>query len=437
MPTLTFPISRIEGHARVVIEVQEGRVISSGFQATEFRGFSYFVEGTPAEQMSVIVPRICGVCSTAHHVCSVKTLEDVYGVTPPPLARKIRELLLLGQIIQNQATSLFIFTMPDRLGVESIFEVDEAERKAQQASGIALKSLQVRKAGTDLITLAGGQFIHPVKAIIGGVISGIAPTFTEEMHKKLTAIIPIACDLFDHYWDLSIKMSERIGTWGDDEPAHYIASARDNCPNYDSDIISIMAPDGHQSDEFSARDFRKKLTMHESIYSYAGESSFKGEVLRANSLARINMTDRMGTPLADGYLERFRQAYGRPAHAIMLFDLARGIELVYALERSVQILSVPLDNEITDLPYTPRDGEGYGLVEAPRGPLIHHYVIEKGKIAKAEFVIPTVHNMRAISRALNVAAKRYIKHNSVDMELEHAVGRVVRAFDPCIACATH
>lgn len=111
MATLTFPLSRIEGHAQVVIEVDGGEVLSARFQATEFRGFEYFVQGVPAEQMPVIVPRICGVCSTAHHIASVKTLEDAYGVTPPPLALKIRELLLLGQLIQNQATSLFIFTL--------------------------------------------------------------------------------------------------------------------------------------------------------------------------------------------------------------------------------------------------------------------------------------------------------------------------------------
>ena len=124
MPTLTFPISRIEGHAQVVIEVQGGAVIAARFQAVEFRGFSYFVNGAPAEQMPVITPRICGVCSTAHHVASVKALEDAYEVTPPPLALRIRELLLLGQVIQNQATSLFVFTMPDRLGLTSIFQAD-------------------------------------------------------------------------------------------------------------------------------------------------------------------------------------------------------------------------------------------------------------------------------------------------------------------------
>lgn len=437
MPTLTFPISRIEGHAQVVIEVQEGKVVSSGFRATEFRGFSYLVQGTPAEQMPVIVPRICGVCSTAHHVASVKTLEDAFGITPPPIARKIRELLLLGQLVQNQATSLFIFTMPDRLGVQSIFQVDETEKQAQHASGVAIKSLQVRKAGTDLITLAGGQFIHPVKAVIGGVTSGISRESADAMSAQLNTILPVACDLFDHYWDLSIKMGEKIGSWGDDQPAHYIASARDTCPNYDSEDICIMGPAGDHCDNFTAHAFREKLTMHESHHSYAGETSFKGEVLRANSLARINMTNSMGTKFADEYLARFRRQFGRPAHAIMLFDLARGIELVYALERALEILKDPLDNEDTQVPYSPRDGEGFGLVEAPRGPLIHHYVIDKGRIKSAEFVIPTVHNMRAISRALNVVANRYVHPDSVDMELEQAVGRVVRAFDPCIACATH
>jgi len=116
MTTLRFPLSRIEGHARVEIEVQDGQVVAAQFQAIEMRGFRYFVQGTPAEQMPVITPRICGVCSTAHHVASVKALEDAFDVTPPKLAIEIRELLLLGQLIQNQATSLFIFTMPDRVG---------------------------------------------------------------------------------------------------------------------------------------------------------------------------------------------------------------------------------------------------------------------------------------------------------------------------------
>jgi len=434
MPTLVFPLSRIEGHARVIIEVQSGQVVATRMESTEFRGFEHFVRGVPAEQMPVIAPRICGVCSTAHQVAAVKALEDAYGVVPPPLARTLRELLLLGQLIQNQATSLFIFTMPDRLGTRSIF--DEAEDDGAVA-GIAARALRVRKAGTDLITLAGGQFIHPVKAVVGGVSSGIAASDAEAMRIQLAKALPIACELFDHYWETSLALRERIGTWGDDEPTYYIAGTAGECPNYDSEVIRVMCPTGDVCANLSARDFLSQLTSVESHYSYAGQTSYQGHVMRANSLGRINLAERLGTPSADEYLEHFQTAFGRPAHGILLYDLCRGIELVYGLERAMEILSQPLDHEDTAVAHVPRDGDGFGLVEAPRGPLIHHYRIEDGRIAEAEFIIPTVHNSLAIERALMVAARRYVAADAINWELERAVGRVVRAFDPCIACATH
>ncbi len=437
MPTLTFPLSRIEGHAQVVIEVHGGEVISAHFKAMEFRGFEHFVRGVPAEQMPVIAPRICGVCSTAHHLAAVKTLEDAFEVTPPPLALKLRELLMLGQIVQNHATSMFIFTMPDRLGVTSIFDQAAEEHPVEAMEGIASRALQVRKAGTDLISLAGGQFIHPVKAVVGGMTGGIGSEAAARVHTQVAHALPVARDLLWYYLDRTVELGERTGTWGDDAPAYYIAAVAAECPNYDHDLIRVMAPDGHICDEFAARDYRQHLTCTEVDYSYAEQTSYRGEVMRANSLARINMAERMGTPEADDYLRQFRDAFGHPAHAILLFDLARGIELTHALERAMEILTEPLDNEDTDVPYTPRDGEGYGLVEAPRGPLIHHYSIENGLIARADFVIPTVHNSMAIERALRIAAERYISSERVDMELERAVGRVVRAFDPCMACATH
>ncbi len=437
MTTLTFPLSRIEGHARVEIEVHDGEVISTRFQAMEKRGFTLMVQGVPAEQMPVIVPRICGVCSTAHYVASVKALEDAYGVQPPPLAGTIRELLLLGQVIQNQATSLFVFTMPDRLGVESIFHITGEEASADVQFNIARRALMIRQLGTDLISLAGGQFIHPVKAVVGGVSSGVESGRAAAFQQRLQAALPTACELVDYYWEISMRMKDRIGTWGDDQPAYYITSTERDCPRYNSSIIRVMTPEGVCCREFSASAFRKELCFEETDYSYAGRTSFEGGVMRANSLARANMTRRMGIRRADTYMRRLRNEFGHPAHPILLFDLCRGIELVYAIELASQLLEEDLHTQDTDVPYTPRDGDGWGLVEAPRGPLIHHYVIENGKIAKAEFVIPTVHNMLAIERALKVAAERYITADSVNLELERAVGRVVRAFDPCIACATH
>lgn len=435
--TLTFPLSRIEGHAQVVIETRGGEVISANFQAMALRGFEHYLIGTPAEQMPLIVPRICGVCSTAHHVASVQALEDAYEVTIPPLARLLRELLLLGQLIQNQATSMFVFTIPDRLGLTSMFESATDQHIEEVRSSIVKRALKVRKVGTNMITATGGQFIHPIKAVIGGMTSGVSPDIADKMHQQLENVLPLACDLYDTYWELSLAMRERIGSWGDDSPANYIAAIGSRERNFSSDFIHVMGPDGVIRDSFLPRDFREYLTFEDTDYSYASCTSYQGELIRANSLARVNMGEPSGLTRTDQYLMRFRETFGKPAHGILLYDLARGIELVYALERSLAILAEPLDAEDSDVPYTPRDGDGYGLVEAPRGPLIHHYHIEKGLITQAEFIIPTVHNVKAIEHALRVAAERHINAERVDMELERAVGRVVRAFDPCIACATH
>ena len=437
MATLIFPLSRIEGHAQVVIEVEAGKVLTAHFQATEYRGFQHFVQGVPAEQMPVIVPRICGVCSTAHHIAAVEALEDIYGVVPPPVAVKLRELLLLGQLIQNQATSLFLFTMPDCLGLNSIFDHSEDPRLEEFRTYFGSRSLMVRKAGTDLITAAGGQSIHPVKAVVGGMTTGMPSEEADAVSRQMKKTLPVACELFESYWTKLLDMENRIGSWGDNAPAYYVSAAGKDRPDFASKTIYIMNPDGTDGGGFSAPEFLGRVTHEETNYSYAGKTSYKGQVIRANSLARINMFNRMETALADKYLKRFRSDFGRPAHELLLYDLARGIELVYAIERAIQILEEPLTDTETAVPHTARDGEGYGLVEAPRGPLIHRYRVKKGLIEKAEFVIPTVHNVMAIERALKVAAQQYISSQQVDMELEQAVGRVVRAFDPCIACATH
>jgi coenzyme F420-reducing hydrogenase alpha subunit len=433
---LVFELRRIEGHARVMIEAEAGKVLTAQFQAVELRGFRHFVRGIPAEQMPVIVPRICGVCSTAHHVASVKALEDVFGVVPPPLAGDIREVLLLGQLIQNQATSLFIFTMPDWVNAGSLFHMDETEANTERQFSIAQRALRVRKIGTDLITLAGGQFIHPIKAHVGGVTGGITREVADPMLKQLEEMLPVACDLFDDYWEMSTATAERIGTWGDDEPTYYLSSTEATKPSLNSNRLRVLGPEGSERAAFLPSQFETYLEFEETEYSFAGCTSYQGQIMRANSLARINLTASMGTPRADGYLQRFTQTFGRPAHAILLFDLCRGIELVYAMERAIEMLSEDMNYMDPDVGYTPRDGIGYGLVEAPRGPLIHRYVVQNGLIADAQFIIPTVHNMRAIERALKVAGKRYISPASIDLELEKAVGRVVRAFDPCIACAT-
>jgi F420-non-reducing hydrogenase large subunit len=437
MATLTFPLSRIEGHAQVVIELDGERVQSAHFQATELRGFHHFVLGVPAADVPVIVPRICGVCSTAHHLAAVEALEDAYGVTPPPAAQRIRQLCMLGQLVQNQATSLFYFTLPDRLGRSSLLRAGASDAGAEPArSHLAMRAARVRKAGTELIRAAGGQFIHPVRAVVGGVSGPMDPDLAAAAAGRLRDALPEACDLFDAYWELSCSLRDRVGSWGDDAPSYYLAAIGPVEPDFTGDRLRVLDEDGVPCASFPARELARELTYEETDYSYAGRSTYRGAVIRANSLARVNLVDRFGTPRADEYLGRFREAFGRPAHAILLYDLARGIELVYGIERALVLLAEPSERPL-GVPHEPRDAEGHGLVEAPRGPLVHRYRIEGGRVVDAEFIIPTVHNVAGIERALMVAATRHIEGGRVLLSIEEAVGRVVRAFDPCIACATH
>jgi len=354
-------------------------------------------------------------------------------VTPPPKAVRIRELMMLGQLIQNQATSLFVFTMPDlpgREGLPSMFHFGAED------AALAPRALQVRRAGTELIALAGGQFIHPVKAVVGGVTSGVAAEAARAMRARLQEALPLAQELFERYWTLFVGLKDRIGTLGDDAPTYYLAAVEPHHAYY-GHRIGVLAPGGAEEASFPACDYTRYLTESPVETSYSNGTLFKGQVLRANSLARLNMLPVLGTPLADRYMARFRGEFGYPAHAILLFDLARGVELVYCLERALELLEENLDGDDLRVAYTPRDGEGCGLVEAPRGPLIHHYAIADGLVRSAKFIIPTQHNILAIERALLVAARRYITAQGISLELERAVGRVVRAFDPCIACATH
>jgi F420-non-reducing hydrogenase large subunit len=433
MPTLTVPLSRIEGHARAVISFRGAEVLSAHFQATELRGFEVLMQGVPAEQVPVLVPRICGVCSTAHHLAAVKALEDACGITPPPAAVQIRELMMLGQLIQNQATSLFLFTMPDFSGAEgrpSIFEIGEDH------ANIAPRALAVRRMGTQLITLAGGQFIHPIRAVVGGVASGLDRQAMDSLRAQLLRGLEPAMELVDVYWSLFAGLRDRIGTLGDDEPTYYLASVSRGHAYYGSSI-RVLAPDGQEVDSFAARDYAEHLELRPIESSYSDGWLFQGQILRANSLARLNLLPEMGTELADRLLARFRAEWGYPAHAILLYDLARSIELIYCLERAIELLETDLTGAELRVSCGSLAGEGFGLVEAPRGPLIHHYVIDDGLVQRAQFMIPTQYNIFAIERALEVAARRYITAAGISLELERAVGRVVRAFDPCIACATH
>lgn len=211
-----------------------------------------------------------------------------------------------------QATSLFLFTMPDFPGQEGLrsifhFGVENAD--------LAPKALQVRRAGTELIALAGGQFIHPVRAAVGGVTSGVSAESANEIRSLLMETLPTAQEMVDRYWEMFLGLRDRIGTLGDDTPSHYLGAISERHTYYGGDIC-VLAPDGREDVVFPACDYEQYLEEVPIETSYSNGTLYHGDILRANSLARVNMLPSMGTPLADAYLARFQKEWGpsRPRH---------------------------------------------------------------------------------------------------------------------------
>ena len=425
------PLTRVEGHSKVTIYIQEGRVIDVKFNAVELRGFETFVRGADANTMPHVVSRICGVCSTAHHLAAVKALEHAYGVVPPERAVLVRELMMVGQTIESHAMSLFFLALPDFYQRKaSIFELMSIDPSLTE------KAVLVRKAGTDIISRAGRRGIHPTNAAAGGVYQIFDRSTADYLLDLCGRAVEAATSLVDETWGIFSKMKEEVLTSAA-EPTYYITALDLDRSFYGSDF-AIVRPDGIREVKAAPSEIPTYLTVDPREESFAPIIHYGGQPIRTNSLARINAFRGFGTPIADSYVKRFDEDWGIPAHATLLFDLARGIEIIFCLERARELISKCLEpGPLMTRFKMPKEGTGIGLVEAPRGVLYHEYHIERGLIQSARFYIPTQHNLFALEKAIAQEAQAHVSAEKVDMELEAQVERVIRAFDLCVSCATH
>lgn len=425
------PLTRVEGHSRLTIQIEEGRVVDVKFNAIELRGFESFVRGSDANSMPHVVSRICGVCSTAHHVASVRALENAYGVKPPKRAESLRELMLLGQAIESHAMSLFFLAMPDfydkKASVFAMMDVD---------SEVTKRAVLVRKAGTEIIAKAGKRGIHPTNAVAGGVFQVFDRGTADALKELINRAIVATTNLLDRTWDTFLTKWDEVKETAA-RPTHYITAWNQERSFYGDELL-VINPSGQVEGSFKASQTPDFLTIDPREESFAPIIHYEGKPIRTNSLARINAYGRYGTPLADAYAERFERDWGLPAHSTLLFDICRGIEIVFALERSLEVIERCLEPGPLIVKFKmPKEGTGIGLVEAPRGMLFHEYHIEKGLVESARFYIPTQHNLFALEQAIADEAQAHVYSDRIDMALESEVEKVIRAFDLCVSCATH
>ncbi len=452
--TLTIqPVTRIEGHAKITIMLDDaGNVSDTQVNVLELRGFEKFCVGKPVEEMPRITTRICGVCPWSHHNASAKACDAVFGVEPPPAGRKLRELCNSIAYMEEHILHFFFLAGADFVlgpgadyGVRNIFGIINA------APDIARNVVVSRHKAAHMLEMIAGKAIHPAAAVPGGFSRPLLEAERQELKKMADEMLEFSKftisfakeSLFPKYLDtiqsLGVIKTGFLGTVKED-------GAMDL---YDGKL-RMMQVDGSYED-FDVQDYTDYIREHVEPWSYlkfpymkkAGEFSMdldnSNGIYRTNTLARMNVVDKIDTPLAQAELEEFREKFGRPAQPTLLYNWARLIELLYNAENTVRLLEDP---EITSTDIRkkvePRAARGIGCVEAPRGTLIHDYETdENGMVTNVNLIVGTTHNNAAINMSVKSAAKALIKDGNYNEEILNTVEMMIRAHDPCLSCSTH
>ncbi len=440
------PVTRIEGHSKVAITLDDaGNVVDTKVHVQNMRGFEKFCEGRPVEEMPRTVCHICGICPWAHHLASSKATDKCLGVTPPPTAVKLRRLMQNIAYVSDKILNFYFLAAPDFvIGPDADYSVRNVVGILQAAPDIAKKVVHMRHLGAQMLEGFAGRAIHPTFSVPGGV----SRPFTEAERQKM---LPSAQELLE-FSKFSIKFAKEnvfpkyldtIKSLGVIKVGYLGTVSADGALDFYDGKLRMMKPDGSYED-FTYDQYLDNIGEWVAPWSYQkfpyakkwGTLNLSLEnptgVYRTNCLARINVADKMATPLAQAELEEFRTAFGRPAHYTLLYHYARLIELLQASETVVQLLNDP---EITStnirVPVTAKAGRGVGCVEAPRGTLIHDYECDNdGLITKVNLIVGTTHNNAAINLSVNQAAKESIKAGKYDQGILNRVEMAIRAYDP-------
>jgi len=441
------PVTRIEGHAKVTIRMNDdGTVERAVLHINEFRGFEKFCEGRLYFEMPSITPRICGICPVSHHLAAAKAADELTGAVPPRPASMLRELMHMGQIIQSHGMHFFELAGPDLL---LGFDADPAQRNVLGLAGanpeLTLKAVNLRKFGQEIIKTLGGRRIHPNFAVPGGVNK----TLKMEERDLILSGAPAAIEavkaglvIMKDWAERNVEDINKFAVF----PSGYMSlvTPSNGLELYDGQI-RLVDQTGAQLEKFDGRDYLDYIAEHVEDWSYLKFPYYKKMgypqgVYRVGPLGRLNAVDHLDTPLANAEHQIFKSfTPGRPVENTLYYHYARLVETLFAIERAQVLCSDP-DILSGDILNTRQDyrGEGVGILEAPRGTLIHHYKAdENGRLTKVNLIVATGHNNWAMTEAVDSVAKTYIKGPVVQEGMLNRVEAAVRAHDPCLSCSTH
>jgi F420-non-reducing hydrogenase large subunit len=453
------PITRLEGHGKIDVFLDEaGDVERAYLQIPELRGFEVFSIGRPAEDMPQITSRICGVCPTAHHMAATKALDDLYQVTPPPAARKIRELVYNAFMVEDHALHVYLLGGPDFIVGPDAPAARRNVLGVIQKVGVEAgrKVISMRRRLRELIAYFGGKAIHPVLGLPGGVSKPLRPEDLPQFQALAKDTLEFAQFTLQVFKDLVLRNPDYVKLITSDTYTHRtyymgLVDAQNRVNFYDGEI-RVVDPDGREYAKFPAQRYRDFIAEHVEPWSYVKFCYLKplgwhgftegphSGIYAVAPLARLNAAEGMATPLAQQACEEFFATLGgKPVHHTLATHWARVVEILQAAERIVELINDPeiTSANVRTLPTaTPR--AGVGVVEAPRGTLIHHYETdENGLIRMANLIVATQNNAARIAMSVEKAARGLIRKGQVNDALLNMVEMAFRAYDPCFGCATH
>lgn len=437
------PVTRIEGHAAVDILLDDkGRVKETYFHVEELRGFERFCQGRKVWEMPRITSRICGICSVSHHLASAKTCDNLFGVEIPETAALLRELMHMGQIIHSHSLHFFFLAAPDLL-VANGPELRNIVGIVKSDPALAKKAIQLRKMGQDIIHATGGKAIHPVTAIPGGITKSLSKEEREKIEKDLKIgleISKLGVGVIKQFVEKNLDM---VRNFADIKTGYMGLVNNGNLEMYDGKI-RLIDNRGKKLEEFDGPKYLDYVGEHVENWSYLKFPFYKKAgwpkgIYRVGPLGRTNVCDRISTPVANGMLNEFRKAFGCPASPVLLYNYARMIETVYAAERAQELVANEkiIGNNLRTK-FEMKAGEGVGVIEAPRGTLYHHYKADdKGNVTRVNLIVSTVNNNPGMNLCVKEAVMQYVHGKEIDERALNKVEMAIRAYDPCLSCATH
>jgi NAD-reducing hydrogenase large subunit len=442
------PVTRIEGHARVTIHLNDaGEVENTYFHVDEFRGVEKFSEGRPYFEMTQITQRICGICPVSHHLASAKAGDAVAGISIPRPAALLRELLHMGQVVQSHSLHFFHLAAPDLIFG---FDADPATRNVfgiiQANPELALKAVNLRRYGQQIIERLGGKRVHPNLAVPGGVNAPLKSKDRDAIAAERETMVGYVQEAIALAQDL-LGADQNLADTFASFPSGYMGLVDDESglQLYDGEV-RVKDAAGKQVAQFSPADYRQYVAEHVERWSflkfpYYRDLGWPQGTYRVGPLGRLNVAEKINTPLANAELRLFKQLNGgKPVEGSLYYHYARLIEVLYALERTGELLEDPdiLSTEVRTPPPHDLTCHGVGVIEAPRGTLFHEYwTDEHGLLTRVNLIVATGNNNWAMNTAAGLVAREYVEGERITEGMLNRVEAAIRCYDPCLSCATH